>query len=157
MSLNKMRADLYTSVSGGTKDANQLSQIGITTSSNYLDRGKMIIDESKLKEAISKDPNAIYELFAKNGSTSAEQGIARRVRDTLKLTMESVEKKAGKTSAVNDTFSIGKLLKNMDSQITRFEERMKQVETRYWSQFTAMEKAVQRANSQSAYLMQQFS
>jgi len=155
--LNKMRTDLYTSVSGGTKGDNQLSQIGITTSSNYLDRGKLIINESKLKEAISKDPNAIYELFAKNGSTSAEQGIARRMRDTLKSTMQSVEKKAGKTSAVNDTFSIGKLLKNMDSQIFRFEDRMKQVESRYWSQFTAMEKAVQRANSQSAYLMQQFS
>ncbi|KQU57605.1 flagellar hook-associated protein 2 [Rossellomorea marisflavi] len=155
--LNKMRTDLYTSVSGGTKGDNQLSQIGITTSSNYLDRGKLIINESKLKEAISKDPNAIYELFAKNGSTSAEQGIARRMRDTLKSTMQSVEKKAGKTSAVNDTFSIGKLLKNMDSQISRFEDRMKQVESRYWSQFTAMEKAVQRANSQSAYLMQQFS
>ncbi|KZE52611.1 hypothetical protein AV649_12800 [Rossellomorea marisflavi] len=155
--LNKMRTDLYTSVSGGSKDANQLTQIGIKTSSNYLDRGKLIIDESKLKEAISKDPNAIYDLFAKNGTTSAEQGIARRMRETLKTTMTNVEKKAGKSSAVNDTFSIGKLLKNMDSQITRFEERMKQVETRYWSQFTAMEKAVQRANSQSAYLMQQFS
>jgi flagellar hook-associated protein 2 len=154
--LNQMRTDLYTSVSGGTKDANQLTQIGIKTSSNYLDRGKLIIDESKLKEAISKDPNAIYELFAKNGTTSSEQGIARRMRDTLKTTMTNVEKKAGKASAVDDTFMIGKLLKNMDSQITRFEERMKQVESRYWSQFTAMEQAVQRANSQSAYLMQQF-
>ncbi|MGX1262855.1 flagellar hook-associated protein 2 [Rossellomorea marisflavi] len=155
--MNKMRTDLYTSVSGGTKGANQLSQIGITTSNNYLDRGKLIIDESMLKEAISKDPNAIYELFAKNGSISAEQGIARRMRDTLKTTMESVKNKAGTTSSVNDTFSIGKLLKNMDSQISRFEVRMTQVENRYWSQFTAMEKAVQRANSQSAYLMQQFS
>ncbi len=116
--LNKMRTDLYTSVSGGSKDANQLTQIGIKTSSNYLDRGKLIIDESKLKEAISKDPNAIYDLFAKNGTTSAEQGIARRMRETLKTTMTNVEKKAGKSSAVNDTFSIGKLLKNMDSQIT---------------------------------------
>jgi len=31
-----------------------------------------------------------------------------------------------------------------------------QIEDRYWRQFTAMEKAIQRANQQSAYLMQNF-
>jgi flagellar capping protein FliD len=154
--MNKMRMDLYTPVSGGTSGTDQLSQIGIKTSSNYLERGKLIIDEAKLREAISKDPNAIYEIFAKDGATSGEQGIARRLRDTLKDTMDSVEKKAGKASSTNNTFSLGRLLNNMDNQIDRFEDRLIQVEDRYWRQFTAMEKAIQRSNQQSMYLMQQF-
>lgn len=154
--LNKMRTDLYSPISGGTSGVGQLAQIGIETSSNYLDRGKLIIDENKLKEAISKDPNAIYEIFAKDGATSSEQGIARRLRDTLKDTMDSIEQKAGKASSTNNTFTLGRLLNNMDSQMDRFEDRLTQVEDRYWRQFTAMEKAIQRSNQQSMYLMQQF-
>lgn len=154
--LNKMRTDMYTPISGGTSGFDQLTQIGIKTSSNYLDRGKLIIDESKLKEAISKDPNAIYEIFAKDGATSNEQGIARRLRDTLKDTMDSIEQKAGKASSTNNTFTLGRLLNNMDSQMDRFEDRLNQVEDRYWRQFTAMEKAIQRSNQQSMFLMNQF-
>ncbi|KAA0563075.1 flagellar hook-associated protein 2 [Bacillus sp. CH30_1T] len=154
--LNKMRTDMYTPISGGTSGVDQLAQIGIKTSSNYLDRGKLIIDESKLKEAISKDPNAIYEIFAKDGATSNEQGIARRLRDTLKDTMDSIEQKAGKASSTNNTFTLGRLLNNMDSQMDRFGDRLIQVEDRYWRQFTAMEKAIQRSNEQSMFLMNQF-
>ncbi|MCC5802145.1 flagellar hook-associated protein 2 [Rossellomorea vietnamensis] len=154
--LNKMRTDLYSPISGGTTGVGQLAQIGIETSSNYLDRGKLIIDENKLKEAISKDPNAIYEIFAKDGATSNEQGIARRLRDTLKDTMDSIEQKAGKASSTNNTFTLGRLLNNMDSQMDRFEDRLIQVEDRYWRQFTAMEKAIQRSNEQSMFLMNQF-
>lgn len=154
--LNKMRTDMYTPISGGTSGIDQLAQIGIKTSSNYLDRGKLIIDESKLKEAISKDPNAIYEIFAKDGATSNEQGIARRLRDTLKDTMDSIEQKAGKASSTNNTFTLGRLLNNMDNQMDRFEDRLIQVEDRYWRQFTAMEKAIQRSNEQSMFLMNQF-
>ncbi|OXS58503.1 flagellar hook-associated protein 2 [Bacillus sp. V-88] len=154
--LNKMRTDLYLPISGGTSGISQLAQIGIETTSNYLDRGKLIIDENKLKEAISKDPNAIYEIFAKDAATSNEQGIARRLRDTLKTTMDSIEKKAGKASSTNNTFTLGRLLNNMESQMDRFEDRLTQVEDRYWRQFTAMEKAIQRSNEQSMFLMNQF-
>jgi flagellar hook-associated protein 2 len=44
----------------------------------------------------------------------------------------------------------------MDSQMDRFEDRLIQVEDRYWRQFTAMEKAIQRSNQQSMFLMNQF-
>ncbi|WP_113930738.1 flagellar hook-associated protein 2 [Bacillus sp. P14.5] len=155
--MNKMRTDLYTPISGGTSETNQLAQIGIKTSSNYLDRGKLIIDENKLKEAISKDPNAIYELFAKNGETDGEKGIARRLRDTIGSTMDSIEQKAGKLTSTNSTFTLGRNLDSIDNQMTRFQDRLGQIEDRYWRQFTAMEKAIQQANSQSSYLMQQFS
>jgi flagellar capping protein FliD len=155
--LNKMRTDLYTSVSGGSSETNQLAQIGISTTSNYLDRGKLTINEDKLKEAISKDPNAIYELFTKKGDTTGEKGIARRMRETLDSAIDSIEKKAGKASSTNNTFTLGRNLDDVDSQIKRFEDRLVQIEDRYWRQFSAMEKAIQQANQQSAYLMQQFS
>jgi flagellar hook-associated protein 2 len=155
-SLNKMRSSLYSTVSG-TSSKDQLSEIGITTSSNYLEGGKLIIDEDKLRAAISENPNAVYELFAKDGTTSSEKGLARRLRDDIKATMGDIEKRAGKSASVNYTFTLGRNLDNLDKQITRFEDRLTQVEDRYWRQFTAMEKAIQRSNEQANYLMQQFS
>jgi flagellar hook-associated protein 2 len=58
--------------------------------------------------------------------------------------------------SANQQFAIGRELVMVDKNISRFEERLKMVEDRLWRQFTAMEKAIQRANDQSLYLMQQF-
>lgn len=158
--LNKMRLDMYSRVGNDSDDVNndydQLAEIGIKTSSNYLDRGKLVMDEDKLKEAISKDPNAIYKLFTNDSTTFESKGIARRLRDTIKETIGKVEQRAGKATWTNQQFTIGKDLNNVDKQINSFEDRLKRIEDRYWRQFTAMEKAIQQSNSQSMYLMQQF-
>mgnify|MGYP001092664832 CR=1 FL=1 len=154
--LTKMRSNFSSPVSG-TSTYSQLSQIGISTTANYLDGGKLTINEDKLRAAISADPNAVYELFQKDGATSSEQGIARRLRDTLKTAMTDITAKAGKTTSVNNTFTLGKVLNNYASQITRFEDKLKLIENRYWARFTAMETAINKANSQSTYLTSMFS
>lgn len=159
--LSSLRMDLYTRVGTDTDNVNndfdQLSEIGITTSSNYQEGGKLMISEAKLREAIEKDPNAVYQLFANEGSTYESKGLARRLRDTVKQSMDGIVEKAGNSMKTNNQFSIGKLLNGVDSQISRFEGRLSQIEDRYWRQFTAMEKAIQRSNEQANYLMQQFS
>jgi flagellar hook-associated protein 2 len=156
--LSKMRMDLYTKVEGSniTSGFSQLAEIGITTSSNYLDGGKLIIDETKLREKIQENPDAIYRLFNNDSTNYSEKGIARRLRDTIKDTIGKIEQKAGKTIWTNQQFAIGRDLIQIDSQIDRFEDRLKEIEDRYWRQFTAMEKAIQRANEQSMYLMNAF-
>ncbi|WP_335871568.1 flagellar hook-associated protein 2 [Bacillus sp. 2205SS5-2] len=153
--VNSMRLDLNSPVSGIANT--MLSDIGIKPSSNYLDRGKLIIDEAKLREAISEDPNAIYDLFAKDGATSEEQGVARRLRDSIKDTMRGIEVRAGKATSTTSTYTLGRNLDSIEDSIDRFEDKLIQIEDRYWRQFTAMEKAIQKANSQATYLMQQFS
>ncbi|QQZ10282.1 flagellar hook-associated protein 2 [Heyndrickxia vini] len=154
--LTEMRTNLYTPVSG-LVGVNQLSQIGITTTKNYLDGGKLTIDEKKLREAIEKDPNAVYSLFTQDGETTGEKGLARRLRDSLKNTITNIEEKAGKSTSVNNTFTIGKLLDNVDKRIDSLQDRLYDIENRYYSQFSAMETAIQKANQQSAYLSQFFS
>jgi len=154
--LSKMRSNISNLVSG-VASSSQLSKIGITTTSNYLDGGKLTIDEDKLRAAISEDPNAIYELFQKDGATSSEQGIARRLRATLKTAMSDITDKAGKASSVNSTFTLGKLLNNYKNQIDRFEDKLTTIEDRYWARFTAMETAINKANSQSSYISNMFS
>ena len=134
----------------------RLSDIGITTSSNYADNGKLVINADKLKKAISDNPNGIYELFNADGETVAGKGLGRQLRDSLDETRKKIVQKAGSDSAVNNTFSLGRTLNGYDSQISRFESRLQMVESRYYRQFGAMEAAIQRANQQSAYLMNAF-
>jgi len=155
--LNTMRSALN-SVVGGVSGANSLSKLGITTSSNYLENGKLTIDETKLKEAIAADPNQVYELFAANGEKDSEKGLARRITSALDDARTKITSKAGSgTATVNNTFVLGRLLDGYKDQMTRFEDRLASLESRYWKQFSAMEQAIQKANSQSSYLSGMFS
>ena len=57
-----------------------------------------------------------------------KSGIARRLRADLKTAMTDISTKAGKTSSVNNTFTLGSLLDDYEDKISAFEERMKKLE-----------------------------
>lgn len=167
--LSKMRMDLYAEVVSNAdtrtdKKYNQLSEIGIKTSKDYLDGGKLEIDEDKLREAIEDNPEAIYQLFMADGTASLNPndknttpvlGIARRLRSSIAETMGKIEEKAGNTYKTEHNYSMGKDILRIKDNITRLEDRLKMVEQRYWNQYTAMEKAMQQLNSQSSQLLAQ--
>ncbi len=159
--LSSMRTDFYQPVDNANVNPlyKQLSSIGITTTSNYLEGGKLVINEAELKKAIEEDPQSVENLFrgGSDATNESQKGIIHRLYDSVNATMDKLKDKAGGVNSTNQQFALGRELKNVDSSIDRFEDRMKQVEDRYWRQFTAMEKAIQQANQQSAYLMQQFS
>ncbi|MCJ8007626.1 flagellar filament capping protein FliD [Lederbergia wuyishanensis] len=153
--LSSMRLDM-SSVIETNGLFKQLASIGIKTTANYLEGGKLEIDEAKLKEALEKDPQSVENLFRGDGSTS-DRGVVHKLYDTVDATMKKLQEKAGRATSTNQQFTIGRELDNVDKGITRFEQKLKLTEDRYWRQFTAMEKAIQRANEQSNYLWQQFS
>ncbi|RZT21592.1 flagellar hook-associated protein 2 [Fictibacillus sp. BK138] len=151
--LNTMRQNMYAYVDTGDTNYDQLSEIGITTSRNYLDKGKLEIDEKKLREALAASPDAVMKLFT---GTDSVEGIAKKIRKSIDTTVDKIELKAGNALRTNAQFTLGRELTDVDKRISAFEDRLKQVEDRYWRQFSAMEKAIQRSNQQSMYLMQQF-
>ncbi|OLN24236.1 hypothetical protein BTO30_00955 [Domibacillus antri] len=159
--LSSMRSNFSQPVSNSETNAlyNQLAAIGITTTSNYMEGGKLEINEVKLKAAINNNPEAVEALFrgGSDDSPISAQGIARRLYDSINTTMDKLNERGGNSFSTNQQFFLGRQLTNIDSSINRFEDRLIQVEDRYWKQFTAMEKAIQNANSQSMYLSQQFS
>ncbi|AST06161.1 flagellar cap protein FliD [Anoxybacillus flavithermus] len=153
--LSNMRLALYRKVEAAPEGFQQLAQIGITTTPNYLEGGKLLIDEAKLRQKIEENPDGVYRLFSNNGEGNAK-GIVLQLRDEIKKTIKSIEDKAGNTLKATNQYIIGKSILDIDTRISAAEDRLKQVEDRYWKQFSAMEKAVQRANSQSMYLMNAF-
>ncbi|MBB5173405.1 flagellar filament capping protein FliD [Texcoconibacillus texcoconensis] len=153
----QMRVDLYTLIDSEGSEFNSLASIGITTTRDYLERGKLEINEDALREAIEKDPSSVHQVFAANGDTNAEKGVAVRLRETLDAGIENLSLRAGgmRGRSQDHQFALGRQMNNLEDRIEQAERRLSQVEDRYWSQFGAMEQAMAQAQQQSNMLFSQ--
>lgn len=143
--LAKMRETLFTGVG-----SDKLYNIGITTSKTWSDGGKLEIDETKLNAALEKDPNILTRIFTGDSATGTE-GVVAKMRTAAKDAITSIEKVAGKASSTTDDgFTLGKNIKDIKTKIEDWTTRLKAIEERYWKQFSAMETAINKANSQSS-------
>ncbi|MEC1876181.1 MULTISPECIES: flagellar hook-associated protein 2 [Bacillus] len=152
---NQMRTDFYTQVNADGKTY-QLTEFGITTSSAYQMRGHLEINEDKLKAKIQEDPQSVAALFTSGSNSSAysDKGIMKRIGDTLKSTVKSIEAKAGNSTMGTNDYSIGKNLNTISTDITKMQDRLTTIENRYYTKFSAMDSAIQKMNEQASYLSQ---
>lgn len=175
--LETIRSSLYEKVEGVSGSFSSMFEIGITTGS-YTDKGKLEIDETKLREKIMQDPEGVMELLFKTSSSTdedtkkAETGIINRIYDNMVEGMKDVIDKAGAGDnaslyrKVQSNIMIEFVVKGSKSlidedllsiakRIDTENDRLSDVEDRYWKRFTALEKAMQQMNSQSSWLSQQ--
>ncbi len=165
--LTEMRNSLSTMV--GTGEFGSLSEIGITFSTNYRDNGKLILDEDKLKGVLQTNLADVRTLFSGKGTSSNssattvtdkalhdDSGFGWRIYDRVNLAIKQLGTLAGSPNSSVDTQStLAKQLKNIDTSITKEQQKVQAYEERMWRQFTAMEKALSQMNSQSSWLYQQ--
>ena len=145
--LNDMRGIFSDTVEGGSFSA--LSQIGITTGS-WSDKGKLFIDEDKLRAAVNSNAQGVIDLFAKNGETTKQTGYADRLYDMI-----TTQTKSSSTRTAYSFYNDKVLSKNITSkseEIEKLQERLYNMEDMYYARFTAMEKMMQQLNNQSSYL-----
>ncbi|WP_028543964.1 flagellar filament capping protein FliD [Paenibacillus taiwanensis] len=167
--LQSLRSAMSTPLDGvGKDDLKMLSQIGIKASSDYRNNGKLEIDEKKLTDAINNRFDEVKQLFLKTSTTKpdtpegikqrrAELGIGDRLYEEVDAIMKKVTKKMGSATSLEsmDESMIGKQLKVINDQEKSWSRRLQDIETRYYKKFTAMEKAMQKLNSQGSWLAQQ--
>lgn len=153
--LTDLRQNWYAVIDTGGK-FNTLSQIGIQTTSDYMDGGKLEIDEDELRKALEEDPESVFNLFSNSGEDE-ERGILNRLEDTMDRAMERINRRAGRsTDSTLDSYSLGRRISDVDDRMAAFEDRLKQIEDRYWRQFSQMEQAISMMNQQSMMLMSNF-
>ncbi|MGI6091541.1 MAG: flagellar filament capping protein FliD, partial [Negativicutes bacterium] len=119
--------------------------------------GKLYVDETKLRKALEEDPEIVAKIFGNSGDTAAKQGIANRLYDQLNNSMKKIKDTAGYPNATDTTSSLAKQLEDYDDRLYAMNDRLTQIENRYYKQFDAMEAALNRMNQQSMWLLQQFS
>lgn len=151
--INKVLSDLRSTLSTyGSGSEDMLAKIGITTSKTYSENGKLEIDEDKLKKALSNDPDVVSRIFTGDGQN---EGIVSKMRTTAQNAVATIKKTAGSADSASDvTYSLGKTITSLDTKIDDWKDRLKGIEERYWKQFSAMETAIQKANSQSSIFTQ---
>ena len=138
-----------------------LSSIGITTG-QYYEGGKLILDEAgeaKLRKAIEEKPEEVMELFLGSPDGKSTKGLFNDLYEKLAAPLESIAKRAGTSkystdlTLAYDTESVmGKELKGLKDRISATQKKLTVLETRYYNQFAAMEKAMNKFNSQSSSL-----
>ena len=158
--VNTMRNAFSSAVTGINSTYKSASTIGIT-SGNYTEGGKLYLDTDKLRTAINADPNVLSQLFGTSGTTNSDgttnfnsQGIAGRLYDGIKNTMDQLVQKAGTTSnAQYDTNSdYAKRITSYTTQINKEADRFDTIQAAYYKQYNAMETALSSLNSQSTWL-----
>lgn len=175
--VTKLRSVLYDTVQGA---GISLSSIGITTSADYTQNGKLEINETKLKEALVNKGEQITKLFtassdktyydAINSSTIrnerySESGIAQRMSDIIQDAIRTNTDKDGnkgtlleKAGIVGDrseyTNILFKDMASLDETITELNSKLQVKEDSLYARFTAMESALEKMNSQQSYITQ---
>ena len=151
-----VRSNVSTPVSGISGSYTTASSIGISTL-DYSEGGKLYLEENKLRTALAADPEAASKLFSATGTTSSSQGIAVRMYDTLKTAMDKIVTEAGITAGVSgDTkSSLAKKINTYTTDMYNLNNRLADIEDRYYKQFDAMEVALTKLQSQSSWLSQQ--
>lgn len=172
----RMRTAMYENI----KDVSaSLSSIGIKTG-NYLEKGKLVIDEAKLKEAIANNPDAVMQVFSKKSEITSninitseqrkqryeESGIAVRLFDIIEDNIRTIRDSSGKKglllekagipgdlSDINNT--IYQEIKGYNRQIDNMKDRLASKENDYYKKFARLERILSDMMAQGNYFISQ--
>ena len=141
--------------------------IGITTASSYSGNGKLSIDEDKLREALTNNPEKVKEMFvssAEDAPNSAMSnlsgGFAVRMQNLFESYAKSTGSYKGKLVQLaglqnNTTTSnnyIARQQKILDNKLETLQTLLATRQDRYQSQFTKLEQYISQMNAQSSWL-----
>jgi len=163
--LDAMRRSIYETVEGA---GISMAEIGITTTSNYKDGGRLVIDEGKLTAALEGKYDSVVKLFTKSSDISygsgnqaqryRENGIANRLNDIISdaVRTTTVNGQKGylveKAGVLNDATSINnqftKQINDYDKRIGVLLDRWKRQEQSYYQMFARMESAMMKLQTQ---------
>lgn len=147
--LTNLRQSVYTPVAGMPAGMDSLASLGIstgavsaTTSKDTL-AGKLTVDVDKLTRALTADPSGVRNLLqGVNGSG----GWARGFEDVIDRATKSDGMLGTRITGADDE------LKNLKSQMDLMDVRLALRERSLQTQFTALEVAMAKSQSQSAWL-----
>lgn len=140
-----------------SKEVVNLKEIGINLG-DYNTKGKLELDEAKLKQALAANPQKAIDLLQGPASDS-ESGIFDKLASKVTESLESMVKRVGTsrystdlTTTFNEQSVMGKRLKQYNDRISVMLTNLNNAETRFYKQFTAMETAMSKLSSQSSSL-----
>ena len=150
--MSKLRVALMGSVNAADGSKLGLAQLGILTSSDYQEHGKLEIDEDKLNAAIDTYGADISRLFSDKDNgimTKFDAALESAVgttgdRGTL---INKAGLKTGSSATDNDIYD---QMKRITQKISTLEERYENEQNRLWKKYSAMESMLATLNNQQS-------
>lgn len=151
--ISTMRSTMTaTTIKASNGKTYSLANLGITTGKDYKEFGLLHIkgDEDDTDYADSK--NTLMDLLNEDPSVVTEvlSGITTKLYNNLQKKMTTTSLSSALTF-YNDK-EINKQLSDYDKDIKKWETKLSDMESRYYKQFTAMEKALASLQSQQSSL-----
>lgn len=152
--LSALRSNLGVTMDFGGKTIS-LYEIGITTTSNYNDGGKIEFDEEKFRKALTERGEDVKQLFTN------DVGMGKIFTNTIKDAIGTSGKKDGylrKKAGMEGTPSAGnndltKELEDITKRLAEERERLYNKEMYYFDLFAKMEASMNKQNNQMAMLL----
>lgn len=143
------------SMSGSVKidgKSYSLASYGIATSSDYSEKGLLHIDGDEDDSTTSSEDDMLMTALTNDPDTVAEvlTTLAGKFYTTMTKSMSSSSLKSALT-VYNDK-EMKTTLSDYEDDLDTMEDKLEDMETRYYKQFTAMETALSKLNSQSSSL-----
>ncbi len=161
--LTRLRSSLMDSVGGQPSGLDQLSEVGLTTGattgSSAIDpnavAGKLTLNASMLREKLAASFGDVKTLFHEATGSAASEGIAERLERHLDPWLTG----DGSTASIMSgrLTSIQSTIDALRDRKVEIDQRLALRERALRSQFTAMETALQAAQSQGEWLAGQLS
>ncbi|MES1179200.1 MAG: flagellar filament capping protein FliD [Myxococcales bacterium] len=136
---NKLSSTLQT-VSGSSK-YNSLGSVGLSLQKD----GTLALDQTKLKSALTNDPDAVTKLFAGDGTSTT--GIMGSLSKAIKSYNQT-----GTGLLVTHQADIQSRITSLTDNINREQDRLDRYQTLLQKQFSAMDTSVTVNNSNMSYL-----
>lgn len=151
----------------GSEGKQKMEAMGISTSKDYSDNGKLVFDETKFKAALESNPEGVQELFTESADkVSGDKGglmsrltmITEQYASTTGATKGILIERAGSPSAPTSVLhnSLQKRMNDLDAYVDRLKDKLKIENDRYVKQFANLETVISQLNSQSEWMNQQF-
>ena len=124
-----------------------LSSIGITAKDQT---GHLKLDETKLKNAIAAEPDAVNRLisFDDENNDYGNSGVATRIYNKIGGRLKELERHSGIAADKTDLSELGKLIRNYEKQMSDFKKLMSTFESKLYKKYNAMEVAISRLSAQ---------
>lgn len=154
--LSDLRSAVYNAVEGS---GITMTELGITTTSKYMDGGKLEIDETKLKAALENKGDLVQKLFTQTGDKYESQGVFTRFKKTINDNIGfdgTLIKKAGSkdTRWVTEN-DLSKRITEKNTVLKDLERKFFVKQEALYRRFATLEKNMNSLNSQSNWLYSQ--
>lgn len=164
--LSAMRTNLNKGVTvtlaDGTTKTMTLASIGIVTG-DYSENGKLHIlgdeddeeyasQDNKLRAALEGNDNIVSQII---GGTKDNPGVGSQMYTYLQKSMSRIEGARSSQTFYNDK-TMDSEIDDYEDEITKWEQKLQDLEDKYYNQFSKMETAMAKLQSQQSYLSSLF-